>query len=71
MDDRRAAACLGLVIGHERLGGDILAGQVAIAGRSRENTVAEDGVSQFEWLEQVRIFASIHGILLLKSSLLF
>ena len=28
-------------------------------------------VEQFEWLEQVRIFASIHGILLLKSSLLF
>lgn len=67
MDDRRAAAGLGLVVGHERLGGDVLAGQVAVAGRGGKNTVAEDGVAQLEGLEQIGVFAGIH----VKSSLLF
>ena len=60
MDNGAAAAGLAFIVGHQRLGGNVLDGQVAIAGGCGKNSVAQDGVSQLQGLKKIGILALVH-----------
>ena len=63
MDNGAAAAGLALIVGHQRLGGDVLDGQVAVAGGSGKNSVAQDGVPKLQGLKKIGVLAFVHGFL--------